>query len=142
MPVEKTASPKVSPSAPKDSPWKVRPSSRTSIAGFACSGTPYLLARLTGRSLKGVRAQPTLPAPVPPLGRPAVRWSATATPWPFSSASEEAPAPPRDEHGAHGSDRDLPCPQAVGRRRRARAARALRLQREGHPRGLLGRRIA
>src|SRR6478735_6028201 len=52
MPVEKTASPKVSPSAPNDSPRKVRPSSRTMIAG-AGRAMPYLLLRLTGRIVKG-----------------------------------------------------------------------------------------
>src|SRR3954463_5482276 len=64
MPVANTASPKVSPSAPNDSPRKVRPSSRTSRAGAfeTCSGTPYLLLRLTGRIVKGCRARPTLAA--------------------------------------------------------------------------------
>src|SRR6476620_4645387 len=83
MPVLKTASPNVSPSAPKASPWKVRPSSRTRIAGRgrrgpegaglsgdagACRGTPYLLLRLTGRIVKGCRATPTLPARRPGTG--------------------------------------------------------------------------
>src|SRR6476659_1061413 len=87
MPVLKTASPNVSPSAPKASPWKVRPSSRTRIAGRgrrgpegaglsgdagACRGTPYLLLRLTGRIVKGCRARQTLPvAPPPPRTRDA-----------------------------------------------------------------------
>src|SRR4029079_8678008 len=69
MPVENTASPKVSPSAPNDSPRNVRPSSRTRRAlrltwGFvACSGTPYLLLRLSGRPVKGCRTRATtLPA--------------------------------------------------------------------------------
>src|SRR6188472_4593775 len=66
MPVANTASPKVSPSAPNESPRKVRPSSRTSRAGAfeTCSGTPYLLLRLTGRIVKGCRALPTLAAGV------------------------------------------------------------------------------
>src|SRR4051812_45117087 len=55
MPVLKTASPNVSPSAPYASPWKVRPSSRTRIAGLgACTDKPSLLLRLTGRWLKDV----------------------------------------------------------------------------------------
>src|SRR3954467_1464923 len=76
MPVLNTASPKVSPSAPKESPEKLRPSSRTRTAGVrgdlvvagcagACGGTPYLLLRLTGRIVKGCRATPTLPAAPP-----------------------------------------------------------------------------
>src|SRR4051794_21765152 len=76
MPVEKTASPKVSPSAPKDSPRNVRPSSRTrralcrrAFTGLmACSGTPYLLLRLSGRPIKGFRFErrPYQRRPVPP----------------------------------------------------------------------------
>src|ERR1700712_362511 len=66
MPVLNTASPKVSPGEPKDSPRKVRPSSRTRIAGLgrvgAGSGTPYLLFRLTGRLVKGCVSTRTLSA--------------------------------------------------------------------------------